>query len=90
MKTGKDGKYLFVSVADSGIGILTEDKKKIFEKFFRVSSDNVHNTKGTGLGLSIVKEIVSAHDGVVEVESVPGEGSTFTLKFIKKEAKQNV
>ena len=90
IRTGKDGKYLFVSVADSGIGISTEDKKKIFEKFFRVSSDNVHNTKGTGLGLSIVKEIAEAHDGKIEVESVPGMGSTFTLKFIAKETKQNV
>ncbi|MDP3148657.1 MAG: ATP-binding protein [Ignavibacteria bacterium] len=90
IRTGKDGKYLFVSVADKGIGISTEDKKKIFEKFFRVSSDNVHNTKGTGLGLSIVKEIAAAHDGIVEVESNPGKGSTFTLKFMMKENKQNV
>lgn len=90
IKTGKEGKYLFVSVTDKGIGISTEDKKKIFEKFFRVSSKNVHTTKGTGLGLSIVKEITEAHNGKIEVESVPGEGSTFTLKFITKEAKQNV
>jgi len=90
IRTGKDGKYLFVSIADKGIGISTEDKKKIFEKFFRASSNNVHNTKGTGLGLSIVKEIAAAHDGVVEVESSPGKGSTFTLKFLIKGNKQNV
>jgi len=90
IKTGKDGDYLFVSVADKGIGISADDKKKIFEKFFRVSSNNVHNTKGTGLGLSIVKEITKAHNGKIEVESNPGEGSTFTLKFRIKEFKQNV
>lgn len=90
IKTWMDGKLLFVSVTDKGIGISAEDKKKIFEKFFRVSSKNVHTTKGTGLGLSIVKEIAEAHDGKIEVESVPGLGSTFTLKFIAKETKQNV
>jgi len=88
--TGKDDDYLFVSIADKGIGISPEDKKKIFEKFFRVSSNNVHNTKGTGLGLSIVMEIAKAHNGMIEVESTPGEGSTFTLKFNIKESKQNV
>ena len=90
LRTGRNGENLFISVSDKGIGISTEDKKKIFEKFFRVSSDNVHNTKGTGLGLSIVKEIAAAHDGVVEVESSPGKGSTFTLKFMIKEDKQDV
>jgi len=90
IETGNDGKYLFVAVTDKGIGISAEDKKKIFEKFFRVSSHNVHNTKGTGLGLSIVKEITEVHNGKIEVESMPGEGSTFTLKFLMKEAKQNV
>lgn len=90
IKTGTDRKYLFISVIDKGIGISSEDKKKIFDKFFRASSNNVHTTKGTGLGLSIVKEIVEVHDGKIEVESVPGMGSSFTLKFITKEAKQNV
>jgi len=90
IETGMQGEFVFVSVADKGIGIPQEHKKKIFEKFFRVSSGDVHTTKGTGLGLSIVKEIIEAHGGNVEVQSNPGGGSTFILKFKAKESKHHV
>ena len=71
----------FWEIKDYGIGINAEDQKKIFDKFFRVSSGLVHNTKGTGLGLSLVKQIMLAHNGDVSVKSSIGEGSVFRLQF---------
>lgn len=68
-------------IVDSGIGISEEDKIKIFEKFYRVSSGLVHNTKGTGLGLSLVKQIMDAHNGEITVKSSLEKGSTFRLQF---------
>ncbi|HEX9986742.1 MAG TPA: HAMP domain-containing sensor histidine kinase [Thermoanaerobaculia bacterium] len=70
---------LRISVRDRGIGIPAAEQKKIFEKFYRVGSGLVHDVKGSGLGLAIVKHVVKAHGGRVEVTSVPGEGSTFTI-----------
>jgi signal transduction histidine kinase len=68
-----------VSVTDHGIGIPRPEQKKIFEKFYRAENSLVHTTKGSGLGLALVQHIMEAHGGRVEVASVPGEGSTFTL-----------
>lgn len=81
VRTGFDKDFSFVEIQDYGIGIPKEDQKKIYEKFFRVSSGLVHNVKGTGLGLSIVKHVIDAHKGKIELKSEPGEGSTFRLKF---------
>jgi signal transduction histidine kinase len=67
------------SVTDHGIGIAPADQKRIFEKFVRVEAGLVHDVKGAGLGLSLVQQIVRAHGGRVELESSPGEGSTFTV-----------
>ncbi|MGE5350726.1 MAG: sensor histidine kinase [Acidobacteriota bacterium] len=79
--TGQDQDYVFVEVRDEGIGIPAEDQEKIFEKFFRVSTGEVHNVKGTGLGLTLVKHIMEAHRGKVTVKSRVGEGSIFRLSF---------
>lgn len=73
------GGEIKISVADRGIGIPKEDQKRIFEKFFRAESSEVHSTKGTGLGLSIVKQIVEAHGGTVSFASEQGKGSVFTI-----------
>ena len=68
-----------ISVLDQGIGIASEEQKKIFERFHRVGSSLVHDVKGNGLGLSIVHHIVRAHQGMVRVESEPGKGSCFSI-----------
>jgi signal transduction histidine kinase len=68
-----------IAVRDHGIGIPAAERKKIFEKFYRVGSGLVHDVKGSGLGLSIVEHVAKAHGGRVEVESAVGEGSTFTI-----------
>ena len=81
LSTGTMGELVYVKIKDHGIGISVQDQKKIFEKFFRVSSGYVHDTKGTGLGLSLVKHIMDAHKGEITLHSTPGSGSSFILKF---------
>jgi len=81
IRTGMENNYAFVEVEDKGIGIPEKDQKKIFDKFFRVSSGNVHNVKGSGLGLSIVKHIIEAHKGKIELFSEVNKGSKFRLLF---------
>ncbi len=78
---GRADQRLWVAVSDRGIGIRKEDLPHIFERFFRVSTGNVHDVKGFGLGLHYVQQIARAHGGDVSVESVPGQGSTFTLSL---------
>ncbi len=70
-----------VTVSDKGIGMTKEAKKKIFEKFYRVHTGNVHDVKGFGLGLSYVKTMITAHKGSIEVKSEPNKGSSFILFF---------
>jgi two-component system phosphate regulon sensor histidine kinase PhoR len=66
-----------IRVADTGIGIAPEHQGRVFERFYR--ADPSHTIPGTGLGLAIVKEIVTAHNGSVQLDSKPGKGSTFTV-----------
>jgi two-component system, OmpR family, phosphate regulon sensor histidine kinase PhoR len=76
----RDGFYE-LAVTDQGIGIEKSKQAHVFDKFYRVTDGDRHQTKGTGLGLSLVKNIVQAHGGRVEVESVFGKGSTFRVYF---------
>ena len=73
------GEKLAVEIADCGVGIPRLEHRKIFEKFYRISTGTVHDTKGSGLGLAIVRHIVEAHRGEILVDSTPGKGSRFTI-----------
>jgi len=85
LKTWNDKERLYLSIKDNGLGMKKEDLKKIFEKFYRVHTGNVHDVKGFGLGLAYVKKIVKLHKGEIHVESEKGKGTKFiiTLPIIK-------
>nr|HID13603.1 GAF domain-containing sensor histidine kinase [Anaerolineae bacterium] len=74
-----DETCVYVSVTDEGIGIAREHLSRIFERFYQVDGTTRRRFGGIGVGLALVWEIVEAHGGTVEVESEPGEGSTFTV-----------
>ncbi|MGI6241993.1 MAG: sensor histidine kinase [Prevotella sp.] len=81
LKTWNDDQHLYLSVRDTGMGMKKENLKKVFEKFYRVHTGNVHDVKGFGLGLAYVKKIIDLHDGDIKVDSEYGRGTTFTIKL---------
>ncbi len=72
------------SVTDTGFGIASEHLSRLTERFYRVDRSRSRDTGGTGLGLAIVKHIASRHQAQLLIESTPGKGSTFTLRFPKE------
>jgi signal transduction histidine kinase len=81
VKAYKEDQNLAVSVKDFGVGIKKEDSDKIFDRFYRGGDELTRMVKGSGLGLTLVKQIAEAHHGSVQVDSEPGQGSTFSIKL---------
>lgn len=81
VSTSRHGDRIMLSVQDHGIGIAKADQKRVFEKFYRVSTGNVHNVKGFGIGLNYVAQVVRLHHGRISLDSEPGRGSTFTVSL---------
>ncbi|MCE7057832.1 HAMP domain-containing histidine kinase [Algoriphagus sp. AGSA1] len=76
---------VFITIKDQGIGMNKDAQRKIFDKFYRVPTGNVHDVKGFGLGLSYVKTMLEAHKGGIQVNSELGKGSSFTINLPKKQ-----
>ncbi|MBC7887239.1 MAG: HAMP domain-containing histidine kinase [Ferruginibacter sp.] len=81
ISTQTAGNQFKLKIEDNGIGMNKETVSRIFEKFYRAHTGNLHNVKGFGLGLSYVKTMVDAHHGTIKVDSIPGKGSCFLLGF---------
>ncbi len=83
IRTRNQDTKLIIDVEDHGIGMEPEVQNKIFDKFYRESSGNIHNVKGFGLGLSYVKAVLQSCDATITVESKKGKGSIFSILFAK-------
>ncbi len=81
IRTFNDLDWIYIEIEDNGIGIKKENLKKIFDRFYRVPTGNLHNVKGYGLGLSYVMDIVRFHDGKIDVKSEIGIGTCFTIQI---------
>ncbi len=81
LTTHSSNKFFIIRIEDNGIGMSKETVKRIFEKFYRAHTGNLHNVKGFGLGMSYVKTVIDAHKGRIKVDSTLGKGSSFTVEM---------
>jgi len=84
IQLNEKNKKLRLTFTDNGIGIPEQEKKRIFEQFYRIGNEDTRKTKGTGLGLYIVAQIVKAHEGKIEVRDNPTGGSVFSIDIPRK------
>jgi two-component system phosphate regulon sensor histidine kinase PhoR len=84
IQTSNSDHNIIVIITDKGIGIEKEYQKKVFDKFFRVPTGDVHDVKGFGLGLAYIKKIIELHEGTIELQSERGKGTSFkiSLKYV--------
>ncbi len=88
ISTSDNSTSIRIEIKDKGIGIEKKYFHRIFEKFFRIPTGNIHNVKGFGIGLNYVKNIIDSHKWVITVESHAGEGSTFIINIPRKAGKK--
>jgi two-component system phosphate regulon sensor histidine kinase PhoR len=81
IRTGCLRGQIVIDVQDEGLGILPENQRKVFHRFYRVPTGNRHDVKGFGIGLNYVKLIIAAHQAKISLKSESGKGSTFTILF---------
>jgi signal transduction histidine kinase len=81
IRVAREGASARIDVEDTGMGLSSDDARRVFERFFRADASRSSATEGAGLGLSLVQWIAEQHGGVVSVKSRPGEGSTFTVRL---------
>jgi signal transduction histidine kinase len=79
IRTSNNGSYLRIEMADRGIGIEKKYQKKVFNKFFRVPTGDIHDVKGFGLGLAYIRKIIELHEGTITMQSDKGIGTHFTM-----------
>jgi len=73
--------YVLIEIIDNGIGMSKAVQSKIFDKFYRKQTGDLHDVKGHGLGLAYVKKIINFHNGNISVDSVINQGTTFTIQL---------